>query len=112
VFAVAPSHPLAGVEGRWAARSCSSTAPSVVADSARKMAPRTVGLLLGQDTLTVPDMQAKLEYQLAGMGFGFLPEACAAAAIAAGLLVEKQVEERRRPKPSTWPGAAARRARP
>src|SRR5471030_2631660 len=68
-----------------------------VADSARQMAPRTVGLLLGQDTLTVPDMNTKFQYQLAGMGFGFLPEPCARAAIAAGLLVEKAVEE---PKPA------------
>ncbi|MBV8123226.1 MAG: LysR family transcriptional regulator, partial [Paucibacter sp.] len=74
--------------------------------------PRTVGLLLGQDTLTVPDMAAKFQYQLSGMGFGFLPEPCARAAIAAGLLVEKEVDE---PKPAetfylAWrtgePGAA------
>jgi len=61
------------------------------------LAPRTVGLLLGQDTLSVPDMKTKYQYQLAGMGFGFLPEPCARAAIAAGLLVEKEVEE---PKPA------------
>jgi DNA-binding transcriptional LysR family regulator len=60
------------------------------------LAPRTVGLVLGQDTLTVPTMQAKFDYQLAGLGFGFLPERCAREAIAAGLLVEKDVEE---PKP-------------
>jgi len=68
-----------------------------VSDSARQLAPRTVGLLLGQDTLTVPDMKTKLQFQLAGTGFGFLPEPCARAAIDAGLLVEKQVEE---PKPA------------
>ena len=64
---------------------------------AGQLAPRTVGLLLGQDTLTVPDMRTKLRFQLAGTGFGFLPEPCARAAIDAGLLVEKQVEE---PKPA------------
>jgi DNA-binding transcriptional LysR family regulator len=57
---------------------------------------RTVGLLFGQDTLAVPDMQTKYEFQLAGLGFGFLPEAWARADIAAGRLVEKEVEE---PKP-------------
>jgi len=66
------------------------------ADSARLLTPRTVGLVLGQDTLTVPTMQAKFDYQLAGLGFGFLPERCAREAIAAGLLVQKEVEE---PKP-------------
>jgi DNA-binding transcriptional LysR family regulator len=60
------------------------------------MAPRTVGLLLGQDTLTVPTMYAKFQYQVAGLGFGFLPEPCARKAIAEGRLVEKAVEE---PKP-------------
>jgi len=97
VFAVAPSHPLASVEGRLDRVQLQRHRAVSVADSARQMAPRTVGLVLGQDTLTVPDMQTKFQYQLDGMGFGFLPEPCARAAIAAGLLVEKQVEE---PKPA------------
>jgi DNA-binding transcriptional LysR family regulator len=97
VFAVAPGHPLAAVEGSLDRVQLQQYRAVSVADSARQMAPRTVGLLLGQDTLTVPDMRTKLQYQLAGMGFGFLPEPCARAAIAAGLLVEKQVDE---PKPA------------
>jgi DNA-binding transcriptional LysR family regulator len=96
VFAVAPSHPLAAVQGRLSRNDLQPYRAITVADSARRMAPRTVGLLLGQDTLTLPNMQAKYQYQLAGTGFGFLPEPCARPAIAAGLLVEKQVEE---PKP-------------
>ena len=96
VFAVAPSHPLAGVDGVLGRTDLQRHRAVAMADSARLMAPRTVGLLLGQDTLTVPDMAAKVQYQVAGLGFGFLPEPCARAAIAAGLLVEKQVEE---PKP-------------
>ena len=40
-------------------------------------------------------MLLKYQFQLAGLGFGFLPEPCARAAIGAGLLVEKQVEEAR-----------------
>ena len=97
VFAVAPSHPLAAVEGRLGRVHLQQYRAVSVADSARQLAPRTVGLLLGQDTLTVPDMRTKLRFQLAGTGFGFLPEPCARAAIDAGLLVEKQVEE---PKPA------------
>jgi len=112
VFAVAPGHPLAAVEGKLTRSHLQHHRAVSVADSARKMAPRTVGLLLGQDTLTVPDMAAKVQYQLCGMGFGFLPEPCARAAIARGLLVEKEVDE---PKPAetfylAWrtgePGAA------
>ncbi|PHV06864.1 LysR family transcriptional regulator [Janthinobacterium sp. BJB412] len=97
VFAVAPGHPLAAVAGPLGRAELQHHRAISVADSARQLAPRTVGLLLGQDTLTLPRMQAKFDYQVAGLGFGFLPEPCARAAIAAGLLVEKQVEE---PKPA------------
>jgi len=96
VFAVSPRHPLAAVEGKLGRNELQHHRAVVMADSARQMAPRTVGLLLGQDTLTVPTMHSKYQYQVAGLGFGFLPEACARAAIEAGLLVEKDVEE---PKP-------------
>ena len=96
VFAVAPQHPLAQVQGRLGRNELQLHRAIATADSARMLAPRTVGLILGQDTLTVPTMQAKFDYQLAGLGFGFLPERCAREAIAAGLLVEKDVEE---PKP-------------
>jgi DNA-binding transcriptional LysR family regulator len=96
VFAVAPRHPLAHLPGRLGRNELQRHRAIATADSARLLAPRTVGLVLGQDTLTVPTMQAKFDYQLAGLGFGFLPEHCARAAIAAGQLVEKEVEE---PKP-------------
>ncbi|MYM27277.1 LysR family transcriptional regulator [Duganella sp. CY15W] len=97
VFAVAPTHPLAAVEERLGRTHLQHYRAISVADSARQLAPRTVGLLLGQDALTVADMHTKFQYQLAGVGFGFLPEPCARAAISAGLLVEKQVDE---PKPA------------
>lgn len=97
VFAVAPAHPLARHDGALARGHLQAHRAVVVADSARRIAPRTVGLLLGQDSLTVPTMHAKFACQLAGLGFGFLPAPWARAAIARGLLVEKQVEE---PKPA------------
>lgn len=97
VFAVAPTHPLAAVKHPLARSDLQYHRAVVVADSARQLAPRTVGLLLGQDALTVPSMQVKFDYQVLGLGFGFLPGPCARAAIARGLLVEKAVEE---PKPS------------
>lgn len=98
VFAVAPGHALAPAAEPLGHAQLQEHRAVVVADSARNMAPRTVGLAFGQDTLAVPSMQAKLAFQIAGVGFGFLPEPCARAAIAAGLLVEKQVEERRAPE--------------
>jgi DNA-binding transcriptional LysR family regulator len=97
IFAVAPCHPLAQVEGPLSRTHLQHHRAIAVADSARQLAPRTVGLLLGQDTLTVPDMQSKYEYQVAGLGFGFLPAPWARAGIAQGLLIEKEVDE---PKPA------------
>jgi hypothetical protein len=34
---------------------------------------RSVGLLEGQETLTVPDLEAKIAAQAAGLGCGFVP---------------------------------------
>jgi DNA-binding transcriptional LysR family regulator len=95
VFAVAPAHPLAASDRPLGRADLQDQRAIAVGDSARNLAPRTVGLLLGQDALTVPTMHLKYQFQLAGLGFGFLPEPCARAAIANGLLVEKQVEETR-----------------
>ena len=97
VFAVAPTHPLAAISRTLGKTDLQAHRAIVVADSARRLSPRTVGVLFGQDTLTVPDMRSKVDFQCAGLGFGFLPRPCAEAAITAGMLVEKQVEE---PKPA------------
>jgi DNA-binding transcriptional LysR family regulator len=96
IFCVAPTHPLAKEPGALGREQLQYHRAVVMADSSRQSAARTVGVLMGQDSLTVPTMQAKFDYQIGGLGFGFLPEQCARAAILAGLLVEKQVEE---PKP-------------
>jgi DNA-binding transcriptional LysR family regulator len=96
VFAVAPTHPLAGVSHALDKSDLLPYRAVAVSDSARQLGPRTVGLLFGQDTLAVPDMETKYEFQLKGLGFGFLPEAWARPAIEGGLLVEKEVVE---PKP-------------
>jgi DNA-binding transcriptional LysR family regulator len=95
VFVVAPSHPLAKVRHRLGKAELSEHRAVSVADSVRLLQARTVGLLFGQDTLTVPDMQTKYDFQLAGLGFGFLPEPWARPAIEAGRLVVKEVEEPR-----------------
>ncbi|MCG2583264.1 LysR substrate-binding domain-containing protein [Massilia sp. TS11] len=95
VFCVAPQHPLASAPEPLTGAVLAAHRAVVVADSARRLAPRTVGLLLGQDSLTVPDMRAKLAAQCAGLGFGFLPEPTARAAIARGQLVARHVEQGR-----------------
>jgi DNA-binding transcriptional LysR family regulator len=48
-----------------------------------------------QDTLTIPSLMAKFEFQVAGLGIGYLPESPVRKAIEAVQLVEKQVEEQR-----------------
>lgn len=95
VFVVAPHHPLAKVNKVLSKADLHPYRAISVADSARKMPPRTVGLLFGQDTLTVPDMRSKYALQLAGVGFGFLPEPCVQKSIASGALIVKEVEEPR-----------------
>lgn len=93
VFVVAPTHPLARVTRRIGKAELHEHRAIAIADSARHMPVRTVGLLFGQDTLTVADMHTKYQLHLAGLGFGFLPEPYARSAIERGLLVEKKVEE-------------------
>ena len=94
-FVVARTHPLAAVRHVLTKADLADHRAVAVSDSARQLQARTVGLLFGQDTLSVPDMQTKYQYQLAGLGFGFLPEPFVRGDIEKGLLVEKQVEESR-----------------
>ena len=98
VFAVSPKHPLAFIQHPLGKADLNQYRAITVSDSVRKFAPRTVGLLFGQDTLAVADMQTKYEFQIAGLGFGFLPEPLARKAIESGLLIEKVVEEPRKPE--------------
>ncbi|MGC3990179.1 MAG: LysR substrate-binding domain-containing protein [Chthoniobacteraceae bacterium] len=98
VFAVAPSHPLAKVEGALPADLIQRYRAVAVGDTSRTVQPTTTGLLTGQQTLVVPTMQAKLAAQVAGLGCGHLPRLMAAPYIADGRLVEKQTD---RPRQST-----------
>ena len=99
VFAVSPQHPLANINHPLGKKELSQYRAISVSDTVRNLPPRTVGLLFGQDTLAVADMRTKLAFQLAGVGFGFLPEPIARQAINEGLLIEKEVEEKRSPDP-------------
>ncbi len=98
VFVVAPSHPLAAIDRPLTKADLIAHRMIAVGDSARRLAPRTVGLLAGQDTLTMPNIAEKFRFQLAGLGAGFMPEAWARPAITAGKLIEKTIEEKRAPE--------------
>lgn len=95
VFAIAPGHPLAQAEEPLSKSELRSHRAVAVGDSAQRLAQRTVGMMYGQNALTVPDIFSKYAFQIAGFGFGYLPEPYARPAIDAGLLIEKQVEEPR-----------------
>ena len=92
VFAVAPHHPLAAIDGVITDAELLRHRAVAVADSAQRLARLTVNLLPGQDVFTVPTTQAKLEAQLRCLGCGYLPEPVAREHIAAGRLVVKQTQ--------------------
>jgi len=86
VFAAAPFHPIHESPLPLTDAAIQRHRAVSVADSSRLLAPRTVGLLSGQDTLTVPSMESKAAAQVAGLGVGFLPKGIAEREAAAGRL--------------------------
>lgn len=95
-YAVAAHHPLARLPEPLQNQDIMRYRSVSAADSSRSLPPRTSGILSGQDVLTVPDMEAKLQAQISGLGVGYLPKSLAEKYAAQGKLVIKQVAE---PKP-------------
>ncbi len=96
ILAVAPHHPLAQAPEPLSPATVAAHRIIAVADTAKRLEPMTVGILPGQDVLTVPSMSAKLEVQLRGLGIGYLPEPMVREYLASGRLVHKVVEGPRR----------------
>ena len=96
IFAVAPHHPLARAPEPLSDAVLRQHRAVAVADSTRRGEGVTHGLLDGQEVFTVPDLPAKLEAQLRGLGAGFLPECMARPYIDSGRLVERPVERQTR----------------
>jgi len=92
VYAVAPHHPLAKVDHPLCDEEMREHRAVAVADSTVRGRGITHNLLPGQDVLTVPTMQHKLEAQLRGLGAGFLPQPLAQPYINAGRLVVKTLQ--------------------
>ena len=90
VYCVAPHHPLAGADEPLADSALVHHRAVAVADTAQRLNRITVNLLPGQDVLTVPNMRAKLEALLRGLGCGYLPEPLARPHLEAGHLVQRQ----------------------
>ncbi|MCY4747347.1 LysR family transcriptional regulator [Pelomonas sp. UHG3] len=95
-FCIAPHHPLAALPEPLTAAQIAEHRIVAVADSARTLAPITVGLLPGQDVLTMPSMATKLEALLRGLGCGSLPVSMVRRHLDAGRLVRKATYEGRR----------------
>jgi DNA-binding transcriptional LysR family regulator len=92
VYAVAPGHPLAGAPEPLSSEQILAHRAVAVSDSSRSLAVRSVGLLTGQDVLTVPDMASKVAAQIAGLGCGYLPAGIAVPLAKQKKLVIKEVE--------------------
>lgn len=99
VFAVAPGHPLAAAPEPLSSEAILAHRAVAAADSSRNFPPRTLGLLSGQQTLTVPHVRAKLQAQVMGLGAGNLPRHLAEKEVAAGRLVVKRTVEPRQETP-------------
>ena len=92
VYAVAPHHPLAALPEPLGDDLLQRHRAIAVADSVQRGPALTLGLLAGQDVLTVPTMRAKLDAQLRGLGAGFVPLAMARPYLETGRLVAKETQ--------------------
>jgi len=93
VFVVAPHHPLAEETEPLSNDVIRRHRVVAAADSSRGLPPRTVGLLPGQNVLTVPDLEVKREAQIKGLGIGHLPLHMIANDLADGRLIVKATED-------------------
>jgi len=96
VYAVAPHHPLAASVEPLTDTQLQMHRAVAVADSVQRGNGLTIGLLAGQEVFTVPNMQAKLDAQLRGLGAGFVPECMARSYLEAGRLVAMKTERPQR----------------
>jgi len=90
VFAVAPHHPLAKLPEPLTDAQIKAHRIVAVADSTQQASSLSVGILHGQDVLTVANMIDKLHAQMRGLGCGSLPERLARPYIETGRLVVKK----------------------
>lgn len=95
-FVVAPQHPLAGLPEPLPATELMRHRVIAVADTTRNPEGLTVGILPGQDVLTLPTLRDKQEALRRGLGCGHMPTYLVQADLAAGSLVRKQVDQPQR----------------
>lgn len=93
----APFHPLAREKGPITESLLLRHRAVAIADTSRLLPPRTVGLLSGQDILTVGTMEAKIAAHQAGLGVGWVPRWIAEREAFAKRLVILEPEAQRAP---------------
>lgn len=86
-FVAAPHHPIASELQPLAESTIQRYRAVSVGDTSRNLPVRTTGLLSGQDTLTVPSMEAKVRAHVIGLGVGWLPRQLAEREVQNGRLV-------------------------
>jgi DNA-binding transcriptional LysR family regulator len=94
-FVAAPFHAIGREPEPLRAETIRAHRAVSIADSSRLLPPRTVGLLSGQDVLSVPSLSAKTAALVAGLGVGFVPRWIAEAEVQAGRLRIFAVEAER-----------------
>jgi DNA-binding transcriptional LysR family regulator len=87
VFAVAREHPLGFHKGAIDAAAIAAFPTIVIADSSLSSPGRSSGLLESRQIIRVPNVTAKIQAQVLGVGVGFLPKHLIHAEIARGDLV-------------------------
>ena len=95
IFAVSPKHPLAKLKHAISNAELARHRIVAVADSAVSAKARdkiSIGILTGQEVFTVPNLQAKLDAQLRGLGCGYLPRCLAQPYLATGQLLQRTTE--------------------
>ena len=85
-FVAAPFHPICAEPQPLADSVIQRYRGVSIADSSRLLPARTVGLVSGQDVLTVPSLEAKAAAHIAGLGVGYLPAWVAEREAQAGTL--------------------------
>lgn len=93
VFVVAPHHALARQAEPLSAETMGAHRIVAVADSTRGLDSMTIGILPGQDVLTVASMHDKIEAIRRNLGCGFVPSYMVQNDVEAGKLVKRQVAQ-------------------
>lgn len=96
-FAAAPFHPICREPQPLEEAVIQAHRAVSIGDTSRLLPPQTVGLLAGQEALTVPTLQAKTAALVAGLGVGFLPRWVAEQEANAGRLRILEVAGTRAP---------------